>query len=227
MTYKERVARGLCAWCGNKAMPNRVNCSDCVEEQRMKTARKKEQGLCKECTAPAEKGFTRCPLHRTKQNTINQNKRKQGLCFRCDQPAVADTSLCEVHTAKRKEYKQRRTERGICQDCTQMAAEGHKLCTPCLNKNKEKNRVLKKEVLQAYGGFRCSCPGGCTETHIRFLTIDHIHNDGAKHRREIGSVNIYTWLKNNNYPPGFRVLCMNCNWARRTGPCPHEDPDAL
>lgn len=34
---------------------------------------------------------------------------------------------------------------------------------------------------------------------------------------------VYYWLKRNHYPPGFRVLCSNCNFARgKYGHCPHE-----
>jgi hypothetical protein len=32
------------------------------------------------------------------------------------------------------------------------------------------------------------------------------------------------WLKRNNFPSGYRVLCMNCNHGRKRngGICPHE-----
>lgn len=85
----------------------------------------------------------------------------------------------------------------------------------------------RREVFNAYGGMKCAC---CGETTEMFLTIDHINNDGASHRRAISNspdngkgANIYGWLKKNNYPPGFQVLCMNCNHgkARNGGICPH------
>jgi hypothetical protein len=67
-------------------------------------------------------------------------------------------------------------------------------------------QALKPEVIAAYGG-KCAC---CGETHIEFLSIDHI--DGYKSGPRKGAA-LYSWLKQNNYPPGFRVLCMNCNMA--------------
>jgi hypothetical protein len=72
-----------------------------------------------------------------------------------------------------------------------------------------------------YGGPQCAC---CGEGEYEFLTIDHINGDGAAHRRQMGSRrDIYRWLKQNNYPPGFRVLCMNCNFALGYhGYCPHH-----
>lgn len=87
---------------------------------------------------------------------------------------------------------------------------------------------LAWEVLSHYGGNppKCVC---CGENNILFLTIDHINNNGRQHRRELskrtdgGSRMIYTWLKNNNFPDGFQVLCYNCNCgkARNNGVCPH------
>lgn len=69
---------------------------------------------------------------------------------------------------------------------------------------------------------KCQCPG-CDRTHLEFLTIDHINNDGAAHRRSINFKNIYSWLIQNNFPPGFRVLCWCCNASRgKYGYCPHE-----
>jgi hypothetical protein len=52
-----------------------------------------------------------------------------------------------------------------------------------------------------------------------FLTIDHIENNGAEHRRQQRNGqnkghDIYAWLRKNNYPEGFQVLCYNCNCAK-------------
>jgi hypothetical protein len=67
------------------------------------------------------------------------------------------------------------------------------------------------------GTFRCAC---CGESEYDFLTIDHVNNDGAKHRMELfgrrdaGGVNLYRWLIKKEFPPGFAVLCMNCNFSK-------------
>lgn len=77
---------------------------------------------------------------------------------------------------------------------------------------------LKLEIIAAYGG-KCEC---CGDTHTEFLTVDHVNNDGAAHRKIVK--NMYCWLRKNGFPKiGFRLLCMNCNWSRGTfGHCPHE-----
>jgi esterase/lipase len=84
-----------------------------------------------------------------------------------------------------------------------------------------KARRNKIKIINAYGGV-CSC---CGEDTIEFLSIDHINNDGAKHRKELKilKTTFYQWIINNNYPKGFQVLCMNCNTAKGYyGQCPHQ-----
>lgn len=84
--------------------------------------------------------------------------------------------------------------------------------------NQKARRKLRDEVLDAYGG-GCTCCGLITK---RFLCIDHINDDGFEHRKTVKPSNFYTWLRANEFPPGFQVLCFNCNHAKRFGPCPHK-----
>jgi len=79
----------------------------------------------------------------------------------------------------------------------------------------------RHDAIMAYGGYRCAC---CGEGDPRFLTLDHIHNGGAEHRRQVRSNHIFRWLRNRGYPPGFQVLCWNCNCGRyhNGGECPHD-----
>jgi hypothetical protein len=99
-------------------------------------------------------------------------------------------------------------------------------------RGKEHWRRLRHEAIMAYGGYKCAC---CGETQPKFLTIDHVFNDGAKHRRSLGYVigngkggNLVAWLKRHAYPAGFQVLCWNCNSgkAMNGGICPHKSPQA-
>lgn len=85
-------------------------------------------------------------------------------------------------------------------------------------REQKRHRQRRQEVLAAYGG-KCTC---CGESTPEFLVIDHINNDGAAHRKEIGARNIYIWLRREGYPEGFQVLCHNCNIAKEFyGACPH------
>ncbi len=86
---------------------------------------------------------------------------------------------------------------------------------------------LKQEMIAAYGG-SCSC---CGEISDEFLTLDHIKRDGNTHRRSLAPTHprgatakqVYMDLKRHHWPrEGFRLLCMNCNFATRFGAtCPH------
>ena len=73
---------------------------------------------------------------------------------------------------------------------------------------------IKLEVLGFYSKGKPTC-AICKEDRMECLTIDHINGGGRKHRKEIGceSKAFYSWLKRNNYPLGYRVLCMNCQWV--------------
>ena len=83
--------------------------------------------------------------------------------------------------------------------------------------------AVKKEIVAAYGG-KCQC---CGESHIEFLTIDHMNGDGTAHRAVTGKGRkIYQDLKNRGFPQdGYQLLCLNCNIALGFyGYCPHN-PD--
>jgi len=97
-----------------------------------------------------------------------------------------------------------------------------------LNRNKIIKRKLiyrqklRLDVLSHYsnGELKCAC---CGEECGEFLGIDHINGGGNKHRRQIGAGSLYRWLRLNNYPTGYRVLCYNCNHVIGTyGYCPHQ-----
>jgi hypothetical protein len=86
------------------------------------------------------------------------------------------------------------------------------------------NRFVKLQCLQAYSDNIpfCEC---CKEARFEFLTIDHTDNNGAAHRRSIGRKSMYVWLRQRGFPPGYRVLCINCNFSIGAyGYCPHQSP---
>lgn len=88
--------------------------------------------------------------------------------------------------------------------------------------NKAYRQRIRMEVIKAYGG-KCEC---CGEPRREFLAIDHIEGGGNKHRKQLrrGGHGFHHWLRNNNYPSGFRILCHNCNSALGYySRCPHND----
>lgn len=99
-----------------------------------------------------------------------------------------------------------------------------------LERERERARVrslrsrdkLRREVIAAYGG-KCSC---CDEATFEFLSLDHVNNDGAQHRRELGAnggTTVMAWARRNGYPPSLQILCHNCHGAKSWhGRCPHD-----
>jgi hypothetical protein len=75
-----------------------------------------------------------------------------------------------------------------------------------LNANRASRQALRLEVISHYGN-KCEF---CGDKNINHLAIDHINGGGTKHRKEEGR-DIYRWLKRNNYPDGFRILCHTHN----------------
>lgn len=84
------------------------------------------------------------------------------------------------------------------------------------------------EAFSHYGKV-CYC---CGEENPLFLTLGHINNDGAAHRKrlngEAGKTGtgyaFYLWLKRHKYPSlPLQVECYNCNCGknRNRGVCPH------
>lgn len=98
------------------------------------------------------------------------------------------------------------------------------------NANRERyranqNRYYAKIRLKALSHYsngtpKCAC---CGETEIQFLSFDHINGGGNAQLKEIGSRSIIRWLIKNGYPPGFQILCHNCNFSKgHYGQCPHN-----
>jgi len=90
---------------------------------------------------------------------------------------------------------------------------------------RKRRREIRDETFAAYGGYKCAC---CGETNPGFLSLDHIDGGGNEHRRKINKksgIGFQYWLKKNGFPPGFQVLCYNCNLGRAFaggGVCPHK-----
>lgn len=39
------------------------------------------------------------------------------------------------------------------------------------------------------------------------------------------TTSLLVWIRKNNFPKGFQILCMNCNWGKgnsKDNKCPHE-----
>lgn len=76
---------------------------------------------------------------------------------------------------------------------------------------------LKLMALQAYsidGVIQCAC---CGCPYHEYLQIDHVKGGGREHKKITGDTQLARWLRNNNYPVGFQVLCSICNGSKNAG----------
>lgn len=126
------------------------------------------------------------------------------ICARCRQ------------TKPDSQFKRRGLVRGgrfsYCKEC-------------CKEYDSERLKVAKIEAFRIYGDSRCCC---CGITEQVFLCLDHINNNGNVERKLLGEstgsgVQFYSRLKRLGWPPGYQVLCYNCNMAKHLlGECPHQ-----
>ena len=154
-------------------------------------------------------------------------RKSRGRCPSCGSVPTSGYVCCKscrrAASTRVSSLKRARTAKGHCTGCgasltrTEIARG---TCSNCAKRDADYQRHWRKEVLDHYGRV-CAC---CGETNELFLSVDHINNDGNKHRKEIGQSAIYRWLVKHGFPEGFQVLCYNCNFGKRVngGICPHK-----
>lgn len=76
------------------------------------------------------------------------------------------------------------------------------------------------EAIKAYGD-KCVC---CGFSDVRALQFDHVEGGGTKHRKIVSIRMLMFWLKRNNYPKEFQLLCANCNSIKRFEECNFSIP---
>lgn len=132
------------------------------------------------------------------------------LCATCRPPLTKPCARCG------KPFVGKLAQRKYCSDeCRDLTL---------VEQRKAAELALRLAALQHYSATVpfCSC---CGTTVPAFLALDHVNGGGHRQRKEIGGGQWWRWLRNNGYPPGFRVLCHNCNMGRQIngGVCPHDE----
>lgn len=80
-------------------------------------------------------------------------------------------------------------------------------------RNREEKRL---SILSYYSGGKLCCAKCSYNSDVRALVLDHINNDGYKHRinKTWGGSSIWSYIIKNNFPKEFQELCCNCNWIK-------------
>lgn len=95
-------------------------------------------------------------------------------------------------------------------------------------KKRDYDDGLKIKAIQHYSpnlqcmSPNCLVPNGCRDIDV--LTLDHVNNDGAKHRRQLARTGrgvlgngFYHYLIQTKFKTKYKlqVLCMNCQFKKR------------
>ncbi len=216
---QHRRDNGLCIHCGETAT-NGTRCQKCTdrdnENRKRRQLAKRAVGGCLTdgCKKKARKGKAYCQRCADKMNGYERARFTRGVCGKCKQPAEPGKQYCSKHLSDRaaymRKFQQKRVDEGRCTHCGDLKLEGTKRhCETCLQRQIDWRLKRKIKVMDHYGG---PCCVGCGESDARILQMDHTNGGGNQHAKEIGGRGkIYQWLIANNFPPGFRVLCPNCN----------------
>ncbi len=157
------------------------------------------------------KRFRTCSLCRVKKEISEFYRRKNYDCQ--SHEYTYDCKVCHRIYVNKYDSKNSKSKRIKEKHWIMQNRELH------LKNKKEYRARVRKQAIEKYGG-KCKC---CGETNLVFLAMDHINGGGSKHLRTI-KYQIAFWLRKNNYPDGFQVLCHNCNMAKHIlGACPHEN----
>lgn len=105
-----------------------------------------------------------------------------------------------------------------CKECEKANKKTYNTSDEFRSKRRKYKREYRQKIINKLGG-KCAC---CGESQFEFLQFDHINNDGADHRREVGSAGVSVSRVAANLDR-FQVLCCNCNFAKGAwGVCPHQ-----
>lgn len=253
-TLLYRKNNNLCERCGNTNAIGKKLCDKHLKQASFKSTERrkkaKDKGLCVHCQKTAAvPGFSYCEKCREygRQSSKLRNdarykyRKENNLCTSCGKELDNDTRHCDICLENKRQQtkiiRDQRRDQKLCILCGKepIKSGGKTYCEPCSQrrskwysqsetrlKNLERIRAEKNQVFNHYGS-QCSC---CGENMFEFLEIDHINNDGSKHRKQINKYGstFYGWLIENDFPEGFQVLCKNCNIGkhRNGGICPHQ-----
>ena len=173
--------------------------------------------------------------HREEINRRNRErclrKRKPKACRICGNIFFGKGKSCTLECRKKyyhnyikSRYIKKEGKLAPCLICSKpFHKKGNKkTCSEeCRKKHSRKvnNERLKKTAREYYmkcllhytrGQLKCAC---CGNTNLEFLTLDHIKPCLKGKRRGRGK--LHRMLVKTNFPDGFQVLCLACNWLKR------------
>lgn len=164
-------------------------------------------GVCDRCGQPFQ-------LHASKQKR----------CDPCRRPARLEHANAQAKIYYRKHKERVRVQKRV----TEAKRIEHYRATKRRNMAKRRFQARRMVIgFYSHGTFRCGC---CGESQYDFLEVDHVNGGGNGERLKVfGHTGVssafYHWLIKNDFPPGYQILCSNCNKSKgKHGACVHQRP---
>lgn len=188
-----------------------AQCKECNQE--FKPNRKTQIFCSRKCS---KKNWRNIPKNKEKEN---QQRRNYYNNHQKDEKRKAKERR-KLHPEKQKDYDKNRYWNNREEE---LERNKHwKDLNPAEQRayHKKHRDKLKIDVITHYSNGIMACANPYNQhrepyTDIRALSIDHIEGGGCKHRLSLKSGSFYRWLRKNDYPFGYQVLCMNCQFIKR------------
>lgn len=147
-----------------------------------------------------------CRVEKELTDFYRSRKSKDGYDYRCKACEKKIKSSPEKKEKRREYYAKRHKEMSKSPEQKEAMRRASRKYA---RKSRDKTR---SKVIEMYGG-KCA---RCGESDPIVLDIDHVQDDGAEHRREMGFGNLLVSdvLKKGYRPDKFQMLCKNCNWRK-------------
>lgn len=224
---KEKYNKKICKICIGNAMGNgsRAHYRDVIKKAiRDGTLNNKQCFSCGRVLEKINFGINKLGNHRSECTTCYSRRTRIAICDVCGSDFIPNNhkSRSTCNSCKRIINIKNKTCKYCENDFKRLG--NYKFCSNGCKRNyglEQKREYIRRERYDALVVYSddppcCMC---CGEDRILFLAFDHINGGGLKHYREIRNKysTIVSWMKANSYPPGFQVLCHNCNNDKRAG----------
>lgn len=140
-----------------------------------------------------------------RKDVLNRLKEKGVRASRKHYQKIRGNSeLWQAQLEYQKEYRNRNREKLRAR----WQQNYHKNLDRMRKKARDEALKLRMEVFSHYSQRDIKC-ALCGESDIDVLCLDHI--EPALKSSKASTTRLYRQLKHEGYPPGYRVLCFNCN----------------
>lgn len=180
----------------------------------------KARVACHNCNA-ASFAFGYCCVHQPRPADADDYYDRRKTKPRVILPEPTPELVAEAHGRRQACYICSRTfphSSRFFPSHKQMTAGLLNRCKECDRKDHYRQAKARRErdkakVLRHYCGETPHC-SLCGIAEPAFLTVDHVHGGGLRHRKEEKINNLWRWLIRHRFPEGeFRILCMSCNMS--------------